>query len=66
VGLVNDDQVGAVVEELVAPVGGLDEVGGHDDERVPVEERLVHHQAAFETSHRRGQDELGVDAELLA
>jgi len=55
-----------VVEELVAPVGGLDEVCGHDDERVPVEEGLVHHQAALETSHRRGQDELGVDAELLA
>ena len=52
VGLVDDDQLGAVVEELVAAAVGLDEVGGDDDVRVAVEQGLVHQQAAFEAAAR--------------
>ena len=64
VGLVDDDQLGAAEQELVAAAVGLDEVGGDDDVRVAVEERLVHHQAALEALDGAGEQQHGVDAEL--
>ena len=64
--LVDDDQLGAAEQELVAAPVGLDEVGGDDDVGVAVEQRLVEHQAAFEALDGAGEDERGVDAELVA
>ena len=66
VSLVHDDQLGRPVEELEAAVGGLDEVGGDDSVGVPLEQGLVHHEAALQAADGGGEDELGVDGELLA
>jgi hypothetical protein len=63
--LVDDDEVGRGAQELVAADRGLDEVGGHDGVRVAVEQRLVHAETALQPGRGRGQDRLGVDAELL-
>ena len=64
VGLVDDDELRAALQELVATSVGLDEVGGDDDVRVLVEQRLVHHQAPLEALDGAGQQQHGVDAEL--
>ena len=37
-----------------------------DDEGVPVEQRLVQHEVAFEALDGAGEHERGVDAELVA
>ena len=55
---------GQPCQELVAAPGALDEVGRHDDVRVPVEERLALEQASFQPADGAGQHQLGVDAEL--
>ena len=62
--LVDDQQVRAAVPELLAQPGALDEVGGHHDVPVPVEQRLALQQPAFQPADRAGQHQLGVDAEL--
>ena len=64
--LVDDDQLRAAQQELVAAPVGLDEVGGDDDVRVTVEQRLVQHEVAFEAADGAGQHQRGVDAELVA
>ena len=64
--LVDDDQLRAAQQELVAAPFGLDEVGGDDHVGVAVEQRLVEHQVAFETLDGAGEHERGVDAELVA
>jgi hypothetical protein len=64
VGLVDDQQVGTAVPELLAEPGALDEVGGYDDVRVPVEQGLALEQAAFQLADGAGQDQFDVDAEL--
>lgn len=66
VSLVDDHQVGAVLDEVVAVAGGLDEVGGDDDVGVLVEERLPQVQAALQAGDGGGEDEFGVEAELGA
>jgi hypothetical protein len=51
VGFVDDHQFGAVVEELVAPAMGFDEIRRHHDVGMAVEERLVEHETAGEPAH---------------
>ena len=41
VGLVDDHQFRGLIQELVAPSVGLDEVGRHDHERIAVEQGLA-------------------------
>ena len=64
--LVDDDQVGAVIDEVVAVPGGLDEVGGDHHGLVRAEQRLAVGEGALKARDGRGEDELGVDAELGA
>ena len=65
VGLVDDDEVGAGPDEVVAAAVALDEVDRHHRVRVHVEQRLAVEEAAFQAGGRRRQHELGVDVELL-
>ena len=64
VGLVDDQQVWASVPELLAEPWALDEVGRHDDVRVPVEQGLALQQPSFQLADGTGQHQFGVDAEL--
>ena len=52
VGLVDDHQLGAGAQEVVAAAVGLDEVGRDDDVRVALEERLADRQAALQPVDR--------------
>ena len=63
--LIDDHQLGALVEKLAASQIALDEVGGNDDEGVSLEQGLVHHESAFEPSNRAREDEFGIDPELV-
>ena len=59
--LVHDHQLRAPEHELVTAPVGLDEVGGDDDVRIAVEQRLVEHEPAFQALDRAGQDQGGID-----
>src|SRR4051794_37864896 len=62
--LINDYQLGAGEQKLVAPPVRLDEVGRDDHEWIHLEERLPNAQRAFETSSRTGEHQLGIQVEL--
>ena len=64
-GLIDDDELRAGADEVVAAVLGLDEVGRDDDVRVLVEERPADRKAALEAPSGGGQNELSVEMELL-
>ena len=66
VGLVDDHQLGAGPQELLPPAVGLDEVDRDDDEGIDVEQRLAERAVAFQAVDRAGEDQLGVDVELVA
>ena len=67
VGLVDDHQLRAGAEEVVAAAVGLDEVGRDDDVRVDAR-RATGRRGRPRSSRRggAGQDELGVEVELVA
>ena len=65
VGLVHDDELGALADEVLGPARGLDEVGGDDGEAVAVEDRHADRQVALQALDRAAQDQLGLDVELL-
>ena len=64
VGLVDDDQLGAGPDEVVAAAVRLDEVEGHDEVVVHVEQRLAHGEVALQPGCGGGQHQLGLDVEL--
>ena len=64
--LVDDDELRAGADELGAAAVGLDVLGRDDDERVGVEQRLADAEPALQAARGRGEDDLGVDVELLA
>ena len=55
---------GAARRKSSAAALGLDEVGGHDGDRVALEDRLPVVQAAFQAADGAGQHQLGLEAEL--
>ena len=65
VGLVDDHQLRAGTEKVVAVADALDVVGGNDHERMSFEQRLTRPEASFETLDGRGEDELRLDVKLL-
>ena len=66
VGLVDDHELRAGADEVVAVTLGLDEVGRDDHVVVALEERLADPEAALQPACGRGEHELGVDVELVA
>ena len=62
---VHDYQLGAPHREVLGAARGLDEVGGHHGERVPVEDRHAERQVALQALDGARQHERGVDVELL-
>ena len=65
VGFVDDDQVGAGPQEVVAVSVGLDEVHGHDRDRVRLEDGRADRKIALQSCGGRGEHQLGVQMELL-
>lgn len=65
-GLIDDQEVWCGADEFVASHGGLDEIGGYDSDAVPVEQGLVHAETALQFRDGAGQDQCGVQAELVA
>ena len=65
VGLVHDDELGALEDEVLGAARRLDEVGGDDGEAVAVEDRDAQRQVALQALDRAAQHQLGLDVELL-
>ena len=65
--LVDDHELGRLVDELVAAALALDEVHRHDGGLEPIEDRLARtqHHASLEPRGGCGHDQLGVDVELV-
>ena len=62
---VHDHELGAPQREVLGAARGLDEVGGHDGERVPVEDRYAERQVALQALDGARQHQLRFDVELL-
>ena len=62
---VDDHELGASEGEVLGAARGLDEVGGHDGERMPVEDRDAQRQVALQALDGARQHQLGFDVELL-
>ena len=62
---VDDHELGAPQREVLGAARGLDEVGGHDGERVPVEDRYAERQIALQALDGARQHQLRFDVELL-
>ena len=62
---IDNDEFGAFEFEVGGAAVGLDEVGGDDNERVPVEHRDADWQVAFQALDGAAKDEFGVDMELF-
>jgi hypothetical protein len=64
-GLIQNDEVRARADELIASPVGLDVVDGYDRERMHVKDRLVRAAFPLQAMDGAGQDKLRVDVELL-
>ena len=64
-GLVDDDQLRAGAQELGAPAVLLDVIGGDDGDRVAFEDALAGEEVALETGGGAGEDQRGVEVELV-
>ena len=62
--LVDDHQVWAGTQELVAAAGTLDEVSGHDGDRIALKDRLGADESSLQAAYRAGQHQFGFEAEL--
>ena len=62
---VDNHELGAPQREVLGAARGLDEVGGHDGERMPVEDRDAQRQVALQALDGARQHQLGFDVELL-
>ena len=62
---VHDHELGAPEGEVLGATRGLDEVGGHDGERVPVKDRYAERQVALQALDGARQHQRRVDVELL-
>ena len=63
--LVHDHALGAPEREVLGASRGLDEVGGHHGERVPVEDRYAERQVALQAPDGAREHQRRVDVELL-
>ena len=64
-GLVHDDQLGALQGEVLGTARGLDEVGRDHGVGVTLEDRHPKRQVALQTLDGAGQHQLGIDVEFL-
>src|ERR1035441_8741857 len=65
VGFVNDDQFGTGAKKVIPPVIGFDVVQRDDGERVMLKKALATPALRFKTSCGAGQDQFGIDLELV-
>ena len=62
--LIHDDKFWTLTDEVVPPTVGLDEVGGNDDKRETVEDRLSHSACLFQARDGSGQYEFGIEVKF--
>ena len=65
VGLVDDDEIRTMLDEIVDPSVGLDEIDRDDHEAVALEHGLRSPPCALELVHRGRQDQVRLDVELV-